>query len=261
MLALYSTDEHCARRLRAALPAEREVAWMTDWTEMMSRGSAHPCSVVHVEWPSTDPVVPRLGAFRARNPQHRMILVTPWEAGNARHPVHVAADEIVWLREIAQQLAPAVTRACAGRTNPVRCLARPFTEARHLPLALRAALAHACENDRPISSVQRLATVVGVDRRTLWSQWSRVAGKRADARLQDAVHWLLLLRALGWKTPDRRWADVAGEVGVHPHTLGRLARRYTGRTLPHLARERNLLGELFRSRVLDGILAKPIPPD
>jgi hypothetical protein len=254
MLALYSTDERYVGRLRAALPPEHEVAWVNDWKEMAGNGSAYPCSVVHIEWLPGDPVVAGLGAFRARYPEHRIVLVTPWEAENARHLKHVAVDEIVWLREIAQQLAPAVKRVCAARSNPVRCLARPFAEAGHLPVALRAALAYACENDRPVCSVQRLATVVGVDRRTLWSQWNRVAGKSPGARLQDVIHWILLLRAVGHKTPDRSWAEVAAEIGVHPHTLGRFARRYTGRTLPELARDRDLLGELFRGQVLDGVL-------
>ncbi|HEX8429959.1 MAG TPA: hypothetical protein VF625_01685 [Longimicrobium sp.] len=254
MRALYSTDERCAARIQAALLAEQEVVWMTDWKEMVSNGSAYPCLVVHVEWLPGDPVAAGLGAFRARYPQHRMILVTRWEAENARSLKHVAVDEVVWLREITQQLAPAVSRVCAGRSNPVRCLARPLADAAHLPVALRAALAYACESDRPVSSVQRLASVVDVDRRTLWSQWNRVPGKRAGVRLQDVLHWVLLVRALGRKTPDRRWTEVAAEIGVHPHTLGRFARRYTGRTLPRLARERDLLGELFRSRVFDGIL-------
>ena len=41
----------------------------------------------------------------------------------------------------------------------------------------------------------------------------------------------LLLRALATKTSGCTWASAAGEVGVHPHTLSRFARRLTGQTI------------------------------
>lgn len=84
-------------------------------------------------------------------------------------------------------------------------------------------------------SVAELAAAVGCDRRTLWQQWSQVVGPSSEFRLQDFLHWLALLRAVGLKRPERSWDRVADAVGVHPHTLGRWARRYTGGTLRELA--------------------------
>jgi len=112
-------------------------------------------------------------------------------------------------------------------------LAPAIRRAPHLPARLREALALACDEARNIRTVEKLATAAGCDRRTLWTHWKHTVG--AGLRLQDFLHWLLLLRAAHRKTAARAWADVADEIGIHPHTLGRLARQLTGSSLRDLA--------------------------
>jgi AraC-like DNA-binding protein len=140
---------------------------------------------------------------------------------------------------LAARPAPApraeVRSRAQGPALPGNLPAR-LRRALHIPQRLRAALAAASE-DEQIRTVERLAAVAGCDRRTLWSQWRQAFGRDYPLRLQDFVHWLLLLRALQRKRPSRAWALVADQVGVHPHTLSRLTRQLTGRTLRELARE------------------------
>jgi hypothetical protein len=108
--------------------------------------------------------------------------------------------------------------------------------AAHLPPRLRDALVLACDERRSIRTVEKLAAAAGCDRRTLWTHWKNaVNGRGAGLRLQDFLHWVLLLRAAHRKRPSVAWADVADELGIHPHTLSRLARQLTGTPLRDLA--------------------------
>jgi hypothetical protein len=117
----------------------------------------------------------------------------------------------------------------------VHALSLALSGSAHLPARLRDALVIACDDRRSIRTVARLASAAGCDRRTLWTHWKQSVGARSRLRLQDFLHWLLLLRAARFKRDDDAWADVAVEIGVHPHTLGRLARQLTGRTLRDLS--------------------------
>lgn len=114
-------------------------------------------------------------------------------------------------------------------------LAAEIRRSEHLPARLRQALALACDSERPICTVGKLATMAGCDRRTLWNQWRNTVGREAPVRLEDFLHWQLLLRAMTIKEPAMAWADVADRLGVHPHTVARLARQLAGRTLRELS--------------------------
>lgn len=105
-----------------------------------------------------------------------------------------------------------------------------------------------------LQAVERdLPAAVGCDRRTLWHHWN--AACPGPLRLQDFLHWVLLMRALGGKTRDRSWATVAEEVGMHPDTLGRLARQLAGLGLRELdAGRQATVADLFRTRVLGQVL-------
>lgn len=184
-----------------------------------------------------------------------MVLVTRFAPENARQLKDLALEEVVWLREAERELGPAVQRICTQGHDYPRCLAVPFQEAEHLPPAVRAALAYACRAQPPVRSVNQLAAAVGCDRRTLWLHWKQAVSPKSELRLQDVLHWVLLLRAVGRKTPDRPWAAVAGDIGVSPDTLGRWAKCLAGATLEELAgsgRETLLLR--FHARVHDILL-------
>jgi AraC-like DNA-binding protein len=137
-------------------------------------------------------------------------------------------------------------------------LATSLRQAPHLPPRLREALALACDERRGIRTVERLASVAGCDRRTLWTHWKGAMGPDAELRLQDFIHWLLLLRATHRKAPGLAWAEVADEVGIHPHTLSRLARQLTGCSLRDLAAAGHAsLARRFESEVLSVVLRTP----
>ncbi|HEX8693921.1 MAG TPA: hypothetical protein VF746_15975 [Longimicrobium sp.] len=135
----------------------------------------------------------------------------------------------------APRLSADVSRSPESARSARAALAAALRQAGHLPPRLRQALALACENERPICTVGRLASLSGCDRRTLWNQWRTAVGREAPVRLEDFLHWQLLLRATALKEPALAWADVADRLGVHPHTVARLARQLTGRTLRELS--------------------------
>lgn len=153
--------------------------------------------------------------------------------------------------------APDVSRPARRPVLPSPSLpagmATALRQSTHLPPRLREALALACDERRGIRTVERLASVAGCDRRTLWTHWKAAVG--SDLRLQDFVHWLLLLRATHRKSDELAWADVADEIGIHPHTLSRLARQLTGCSLRDLAAGgHGALLRRFESEVLSLVL-------
>lgn len=253
MLSIYAAEERHITRMCAALSPEQQRILVRDWTDLERNQPRATCSLVAIEWLITDPVVPKLSAFKTRHPDHPVVLVTRWDPENARHLKDVRVEEVVWFREVDRDLTPAVQRACRQDFHALRCLALPFELASHLPETLRKALAHACHSERAVGSVKHLAAAAGVDRRTLWHQWNRAVGPSSSLRLQDFLHWLLLLRALGHKVPGQSWASVARDLRVHPHTLGRLAKQLTGSPLRELS-DRGDLVLLFRERMLDSLV-------
>jgi len=137
-------------------------------------------------------------------------------------------------------------------------LAATFRRSAHLPPRLREALALACDDRRAIRTVEKLAAAAGCDRRTLWTHWKQSVGRNSRLRLQDFLHWVLLLRAAQRKTASRPWSEVAEEIGIHPHTLGRLARQLTGSSLRELSpRAHVTLAQTFETRILPQVLDPP----
>lgn len=250
MLALYSADPRQVPRLRSAIPAQRQVVEAESWGHLERIVPAARCSVIHLDRLESDTSLPRLSALKDRHPEHPVVLVTLWEVENARHLKDVSVDEVIWMLEVEKGLRAAVERACSREPNYVYCLALLVEEAENLPVLLREALAHACRSERPIHSVNALAASVNLNRRSLWHQWNRSVHASGGVRLQDFLHWLLLLRALGRKTPERSWAAVAEGLEISPQTLWRYARDLTGRTLPALARAEDEIVRLFRERLV-----------
>jgi AraC-like DNA-binding protein len=155
--------------------------------------------------------------------------------------------------------APDVSRLARRPVMPSAALppgvVAALRQAPHLPPRLREALALACDERRGIRTVERLASSAGCDRRTLWTHWKSVVGGDGELRLQDFVHWLLLLRAVHRKTAELAWADVADEIGIHPHTLSRLSRQLTGCSLRDLAAGgHGALARRFEAEVLSVVL-------
>lgn len=249
-LVLHAEDPEHLRRLRGFLPREQPAALAERWSDVESQPAGPWCLVVAVGSLRTSPLVRRIATLRARQPHRPVVLITHWDPENTRHLKDVSVEEVVWCREAERDLAAAVRRACGRGSGVLLQAAAELEAAAHLPAALRAALVHACRSEVPVRSVNQLAAAAGSDRRTLWYHWTRTVGPLAELRLQDFLHWVLLLRALATKTSGCTWASAAGEVGVHPHTLSRFARRLTGRTLPSLGADDAGAAALFRERVL-----------
>jgi AraC-like DNA-binding protein len=252
MFALYVSDSRFSERLCRALQASKAVP-SADWPHFERAAESAECSVIVIGWLSV-PEVDRLMAFKSRHPLHPVVLVTRGDMQNARQLKAVQVEEVIWLEEMDHELSGAVSRTCTLSHHRSFCEA--MSDADYLPGCLAPALARACSAEPPLRTVQKLATLVGCDRRTLWQHWRAVTDGE-ELRLQDVLHWLLLLRATSQKTPGRSWATVADELGVHPQTLGRISQQLTGHSLRELAGRRqgemvdrfehDVLGVLLRS--------------
>ena len=207
----------------ASFPVCRTVR---DWREFERLAPRAVCSVVRIEWLDEGEDVAQLNRFRRRFPSHPVVLATRGCMENARHLRSVVVDEVVWLADAGSTLAEAVQRARV--CGSLHALAAMLGGAQHLPRSLRAALVHACLAHRPVYSVADLAAAVHCDRTTLCLQWRKAAGPETTLRLVDFLALVLLLHASRRKQGGRRTAEVAVELGVHEHTLRRLARRLVG---------------------------------
>ncbi|HZG41597.1 MAG TPA: hypothetical protein VEY93_01460 [Longimicrobium sp.] len=213
------------------------------------------CSVVCVPWLATDHDAFQLAAFKVRFPLHPVILVTRGDIGNARHVATLGVEQVVWLEEVESELHSAVGRTCM--LTHARTLSTALRRAEHLSPCLREALSLTLDSPRALPTVSAVARAAACDRRTLWTQW-RATPAATELRLQDFLGWVLLLRAVSAKTPGRSWADVAeDQLGVHPHTLGRLAQRLVGATLRELAGRQSLVASRFEECVLGPLLSPP----
>lgn len=232
-LAIYCADPALMARLPGALPMSMDLLRCSDWEAFERAAAAAVCSVIAIPWLAESGVLPKFRSFKLRSSLQPTILITEKDADNLRHLEDVKVEELVWMHEFERELWAAVSRARA--TSLLRQMASSFEEAKRLPPKLRAALVHAFRSDEPISSVSGLAALVGCDRRTLWRYWRKGFGNPPPLQPTDFVDWLLLLRAAGLKVPGRKWAAVAAELGIHEHTIARVARRLAGMTLRDLA--------------------------
>jgi hypothetical protein len=234
MLTVLMQDGRSTHRIAAALGSCEPVVWADRWDEFERALPCATCAIVVLGWlRGSDLDARRLGSLKERHPLRPTVLVTSKDADNARALRWMAIDEVVWLSEIDGGLWPAVRRA---RANVVRQhLTGAVDRALLLDPPLQRAMRYACNAERPVRSIGQLATACGCDRRTLWRHWHQAVADRVALRLEDVLDWLLLLCAVGRKTPARSWSNVAAEIQIHPHTLGRIAARLTDRPLRRLA--------------------------
>lgn len=256
VLAVFSGDGR-TEALESRLSAGWSVCAASDWAQFERAAATADCAVVVLTPAAAEAGARRLAALRVRHPSLRVLVVAPELPGlnGARAEM---ADEVIPPSEMARELPAALGRACI--LSRTRKLPQAVREAGHVPARLRQALATASNGGAPVRTVEKLAVLAGCDRRTLWNQWRHAFGEGEGLRLQDYLHWLLLLRATARKTPDRSWGDVADEIGVHPHTLGRLARQLAGRSLRDLAAGgQTALAERFDETVLSRFAPPPSP--
>jgi hypothetical protein len=161
------------------------------------------------------------------------VLVTSGNADDTLSLRWAAVEEVVRLSEVERDLWPAISRA---RANAVLVrLAGVVDHALPADHLLGPAIAYACRAKPPLRSVRQLAAALACDRRTLWRHWRIARAGRMSLRVEDMLDWFLLLHAVGRKIPGRSWSSIAGELQIHPHTLGRIAARLAGRPLRTLS--------------------------
>ncbi|MEA2725300.1 MAG: hypothetical protein QOH59_3071 [Gemmatimonadales bacterium] len=229
MLTVFSKNLRYARRIATTIAKREATLWVESWQELER---AHPdtsCAVVVLDWLRDDLGERRLRSLKERYPLQPIVLVTSKDADNARDLRSAGVEEVVWLSEIEVGLWPAVSRAKDSG------FLRPIIEAVDRSLfrypLLRRSIGYACRAVRPVRSIAQLAAVSGCDRRTLWRHWHDAVAPRVALRLEDVLDWLILLHAVGRKEPSRSWSSVAAGLQIHPHTLGRICARLTGRSL------------------------------
>lgn len=253
-VALFASEPQHVRQLQSAFSREQLVTVTHDWAHFEVAAPRSACSVVAIDRLRGSAAFSQLIVFKRRYPRHPAVLVTRWDAENARYLKDLVLEEVVWSHEITRELSTAVQRARSSAAGLLRSLSPTFEEADHLPRLLRRSLTFACQSEQPVRSVKQLAAMLACDRRTLSEQWGESL-RESKIRLQDFIHWLLLLRALACKRPDQSWERVAVEVGVHPQSLGRWARRLARGSLPELAeRGSQDVGRVFCSEVIVPIL-------
>ncbi len=254
-IALFSASRGLVPRLTGALPAAQH-RLVPSWAELEDAVRFCRCTVLALEWLVRGGALEPLRRFRARHPNHPVVLVTHDDPENARHLASLQV-EVVWVREIEQRLRHAVERA---RSQAMfRRVAADLDRAHHLPPRLRRALSHACTAPNPLRSVNSLAKAAACHRGTLWTQWSR-AVPAGTLRLEDFLDWVLLVNAAERKEPGVSWASVANQLQVHQHTLARVARRLTGQTLREVEYGGNNVACQFAERVLPTLLGKVTAP-
>jgi len=228
VLAVYCSLEAQLTRTLAAVPSDCQVSSSQSWTQFQRDLLRAPCAVVVLPWLTGEPFR-RLRELKERCPSRPIVLVTTKDADNARCLRGVLVEEIVWLGDVSRELWSAIRRAT---------------------------FSVACRSEVPVRSVGELAQLANCRRGTLWYQWKRIMRGEDDPRLEDFLGWLLVVRAIGLKDHSAAWTDVADGIGVHGRTLGRLARRLTGRTLEELwvAGETQALA-LFRERMMVPVIS------
>jgi hypothetical protein len=226
MLVAFSTHEETLRRITAVVPREEGVHATADWHSFAIRAPLGSCRVIGIQ--SGDGSVPQSADLAAARLEP-LILVTP-RTNDCRPLVRaVVPTDVVWSSDIERELWTKVRLATTSST--LARVADCFRRATQLPPALREALALACSATRPVASVAELGALIGRDRRTIWRQWSQSRQANDALRIEDVLHWLILLRAVLQKDRHTSWRLVARSLDVHEHTLARSAQTLVGTTL------------------------------
>lgn len=229
---MYCPDSNLVVRLRASVPAGETLVPTDSWRAFERSAAARKSLVVVLPGQVTMEQVERLATLQRQLPYHPLVLAVDRDAENLRRLSRLRVTEMIWTEELDRHLWPTLRRARTG--SALRRFASEFEAADWIPTRLRKALAHACASATPVYSVAQLASRAGRDRRTLWRLWQSAFGPTPPLRLQDFVHWILLIRAAAVRSTGRRWSAVAHDLGVHEHTIARLARSLADMNLREL---------------------------
>jgi hypothetical protein len=250
-IALYCSDPKVLPRIRASLGPGRGVVVCETWHVFERAASSASCLVVVIEWLRGGELVQRLIQLRSGVPHQPLVLVTAKDADAVRQLSRIRVEEFVWPHEVERGLPAAVERAVAE--TPLERIRGAVERLERLPPRLKRGLVAALTASQPMLRVAEVARAAGCDRRTLWRELRELSCPAL--RLQDLVDWIVVLRLGMMKAPGRKWSSIAGELGVHEQSIGRMIQRLTGMT----QRRFTVSGpgpivELFEERVLAALV-------
>jgi hypothetical protein len=250
-IALYCSDPKVLPRVRASLGPSRAVAVCETWHVFERAAASASCLVVVIEWLRGGELVQRLIQLRSGVPHQPMVLVTAKDADAVRQLSRIRVEEFVWPHEVERGLPAAVERAVAE--TPLERIRRTLERQERLPPRLKRGLLAALASSRPMLGVEEVASAVGCDRRTLWRELRDLSCP--GLRLQDLLDWIVLVRLGMMKVPGRKWSSIAGELGVHEQSIGRMIQRLTGMTQRRFTTSGPAaIVELFEERVLAALI-------
>jgi hypothetical protein len=169
-----------------------------------------------------------------------VLFVAPHNRANAVHPALVHLDGLLWSSDIERRLAGEIQRVRAGGIRALVRLAATLDGG--LTPRARSALLLATRSARPFRTLDALACAAGCGRAALWKAWKK-SGPPERPRLAHILDWMLLIEAVSLKQPGLSWVEIAGQLGVHEHTLANIAAKRFG----HGLRELSVLPELALS--------------
>jgi hypothetical protein len=255
-IALYCSDPKVLPRVRASLGPSRQVQVCETWHVFERTAPAAGCLVVVIEWLRGGELVQRLVQLRVGVPHQPLVLVTAKDADAVRQLSRIRVEEFVWPHEVERGLPAAVERAAA--TSPLERIRRSVEALERLPPRLKRGLVAALTAARPLLRVEEVAKAAGCDRRTLWRELRQLS---PALRLQDLLDWIVLMRLGMMKVPGRKWSAIAGELGIHEHSIGRMIHRLTGMTQRRFTTSGPAVAvELFEARVLALLIAAAAQP-
>lgn len=232
MLSIFCVREVYSNKIRSALPENVAIRVTDRWDGFETAVDPREGTVVLIEWLDREEFR-KLCVFKWFYPLTPVALVTHGVLENARFLREVVIEEVLWIGELEHELWPAVQRM-RGR-GTLRRLAAAFEHASEIPVKLRRALTSACLGHPPFHSIAELAAAVGCGTTTLWHHWKRFSPSDTPIRLEDFIDWVLLFHAASMKVPGKSWSRIAADLGVHEHTLGRIAKRLTEQSLRELS--------------------------
>lgn len=257
MLPLWAPEEDVRQQVLAVLDPVEELRVAATWPEFRQAFGDAGRGLVAEPDPRPE-LFGHLQALRSLRPGGTLVLTLHRNPRVLRRLKDVIVEEVVWMDELAD-LPAAVHGADVQRR--LHQLALRVRGADHLPSTLVEAVVLSLRSRPPLTSVQELSADLERDRRTLWHHWRNAVGRETSRlTLKGFLDWILLIRATSMKTDSRSWYEVADEVGIHPRTLRRVARRRVGESLRELAPtvgDGEACFAAFREEAMEPLLASP----
>lgn len=247
MIALYCPDHALRNAIQQHLPSSR--AEYIDWHAFRRATPGVEIAIVGLS-ALTERAADRIEKLRKGYVGLSVILVTDDSPANHMRMARVSVDALVWTSAVAVDLPTAISE---GRARGLlRKVANAVDAASvGMPALTRRAFDIICNSDVPIFTVSSLALEADSTRSTLNRQWRSAVRESAGLRLQDFLHWHLLLRAVAHHGSPFDSTAAARRLGMGRKTLERQAMHLTGYPIEALAAAgHDRVIALFRDRVL-----------